>query len=65
MNAFVIAAGCFVPALTSLALKTAANIGPVTVDMGKTACQVPSATEYIAKVQKRGTIGKKRRSAIC
>ena len=65
MNGFVISLGCYVPALTELAVKTAEKIGPVSVDMGKTACKVPLATEYIQKVQKRGTIGKKRATARC
>lgn len=65
MNAFVIAAGCFVAPLTDLAKATAEKIGPVEVDMGDTACQVPLAADYIAKVEKRGTIGKKRKSAKC
>jgi hypothetical protein len=33
--------------------------------MGDTACQIPDAKPYIGKVQKRGTIGKKRRTAKC
>jgi 3-methyladenine DNA glycosylase AlkD len=65
MNGFVIALGSYVPALTDAALKAAAKIGPVTVDMGDTACKVPSAAEYIEKVRKRGTIGKKRKTAKC
>ena len=65
MNQFVIAAGCFVPALTKLALRLGEAIGPVKVDMGNTACQVPFAPDYIRKVEKRGTIGKKRKSAKC
>jgi 3-methyladenine DNA glycosylase AlkD len=65
MNGFVIAAGSFVPALTDLALKTAAKIGPVSVEMDGTACKVPSASEYIEKVRKRGAIGKKRKTAKC
>jgi 3-methyladenine DNA glycosylase AlkD len=65
MNGFVIAVGSYVPALTSLALETAAKVGTVTVDMGGTACKVPSAAEYIQKVQKRGTIGKKRNTVKC
>jgi 3-methyladenine DNA glycosylase AlkD len=65
MNGFVIAAGSYVQALTDAALQTAAALGPVTVDMGGTACKVPSASEYIQKVQKRGTIGKKRKTAKC
>ncbi len=65
MNGFVIAVGSYVRGLTELALKTAAKIGPVSVDMGGTACKVPYAPEYIQKVQKRGTIGKKRKTAKC
>lgn len=65
MNSFVIAVGSYVRALTALALQTAAKVGPVTVDMGGTACKVPSAAEYIQKVQKRGVIGKKRKTAKC
>jgi 3-methyladenine DNA glycosylase AlkD len=65
MNGFVIALGCYVKPLTDLAKKTAEKIGKVSVDMGKTACKVPSATEYIKKVEARGTIGKKRRAARC
>jgi 3-methyladenine DNA glycosylase AlkD len=65
MNSFVIAVGSYVKALTDLALRTAAKIGQVSVDMGNTACKVPLATEYIQKVQKRGTIGKKRKTVKC
>jgi 3-methyladenine DNA glycosylase AlkD len=65
MNGFVIAAGSYVAALTELALQAAAQIGPVAVDMGGTACKVPSAGDYIRKVQQRGAIGKKRKTAKC
>jgi len=65
MNSFVIAVGCYVQSLTDTALQLAEKIGPVTVDMGNTSCQVPFAPDYIRKVQKRGTIGKKRKSAKC
>ncbi|MBI3097373.1 MAG: DNA alkylation repair protein [Planctomycetes bacterium] len=65
MNGFVVSVGCYVRPLTDLALQTAAKIGSVTVDMGGTACKVPNAAEYIRKVQKRGSIGKKRKSAKC
>jgi hypothetical protein len=33
--------------------------------MGGTACKVPDAAEYIQKVQKRGAIGKKRKTTKC
>lgn len=65
MNNFVICVGSYVKPLTELALQTAANIGPVSVDMGKTACKVPNAVEYIRKVEKRGAIGKKRKTVKC
>ena len=65
MNGFVIAVGTHVPGLTDLAIRTAEEIGTVTVDMSDTACKVPPAPDYIRKVQKRGAIGKKRKSARC
>lgn len=65
MNGFVIAVGSYVAPLTELALKTAAQMGKVKVDMGGTACKVPDAAEYIRKVQQRGSIGKKRKSVKC
>lgn len=65
MNGFVIAAGSYVPALTDFALQTGEQIGPVSVDMGNTACAVPFAPDYIRKVQSRGTLGKKRKTARC
>ncbi len=65
MNGFVIASGCFVPSLTNKAIAVAESIGTVYVDMGGTACKVPMATDYIAKVKARGTIGKKKKEARC
>ncbi len=65
MNAFVIAVGSFVQPLTDYAIKVAEKIGPVTADLGNNACQVPFAPDYIRKVQERGTIGKKRKTAKC
>src|SRR5262245_2690435 len=49
MNGFVIAAGTYVRPLTSLALRAAKQMGAVSVDMGGTACKVPSAADYIRK----------------
>jgi hypothetical protein len=63
MNSFVICVGSYVRTLTDLALEIGEKIGPVDVDMGNTACEVPFAPDYIRKVQKRGTIGRKRKSA--
>lgn len=65
MNNFVICVGCYVADLKEEALRVAEAMGRVEVDMGKTACQVPSAPEYIRKVEARGAIGKKRKSVKC
>lgn len=65
MNGFVIAVGSYVPVLTGRAIASAQVVGKVSVDMGGTACQVPSAAESIAKVQARGKHGVKRKSAAC
>jgi len=65
MNNFVIAVGCYVESLTEFALQIGEKIGPVSADLGNNNCQVFSAPDYIRKVQKRGTIGKKRKSAKC
>jgi 3-methyladenine DNA glycosylase AlkD len=65
MNGFVIAVGSYVAALTNLAIQTAQKIGPISVDMGQTECQVPSAVDYIEKVRQRGAIGKKKKTAKC
>ena len=65
MNSFVIAVGSYVQPLTATAIQIAEKIGPVTADLGDTACQVPFAPDYIRKLQQRGTVGKKRKSAKC
>jgi 3-methyladenine DNA glycosylase AlkD len=65
MNGFVIALGSYVRELTDEAIAAGERIGTVYVDMGNTACKVPSAPDYIRKVQQRGTIGKKRKTARC
>jgi len=65
MNGFLMSAGCYVPQLTARVRKAAKTIGPVEVDMGDTACQVPSIEEMIKKVEARGAIGKKRKHARC
>ena len=65
MNNFVIAAGSYVPELTEACKTFGEMLGKVEVDMGGTACKVPQAKEYIEKVEKRGSIGKKRKRAVC
>jgi 3-methyladenine DNA glycosylase AlkD len=65
MNGFVIGLGAYVKSLTDQAIKSAEKIGTVEVDMGDTACKVPLASDYIRKIQARGTVGKKRKTAKC
>jgi 3-methyladenine DNA glycosylase AlkD len=65
MNNFVIAVGSYVKSLTEAAVKIAKKIGLVEVNVGNTACKVPSALDYIKKVQDRGSIGKKRKTVRC
>lgn len=65
MNAFLISVGCYVAPLTEVVLKAAEKIGTVTADLGDNDCQVPDVAEYIAKVEQRGTVGKKRKTAKC
>ncbi len=65
MNGFVIAVGSYATPLTKLAKATAKKVGKVDIDMGGTACKVPLATEYIAKIEKAGRLGKKRKTTRC
>ncbi len=65
MNGFLIALGSYVSELTDEALQAAEQIGEVQVNMGKTACRVPFAPDYIRKVASMGRVGKKRKSARC
>lgn len=62
---FVIALGCYVEAFTAKAKAVAKAIGPVEIDVGDTDCKMPDAVAYIAKVEKMGRIGKKRKTAMC
>jgi 3-methyladenine DNA glycosylase AlkD len=65
MNGFVIAIGTHIKALTEKAVAVSEKIGKVEVFMGKTACKVPLATEYLHKVIDKGRVGKKRKTARC
>jgi 3-methyladenine DNA glycosylase AlkD len=65
MNLFVISLATYVVPLHDAAVKAAKAIGVVTCDMGDTACKVPSALEYISKVEARGNVGKKRKTMRC
>ena len=65
MNNFVISVGGYVKELSALAKDIAKKIGKVSVNLGDTACKVPSAPEYIQKMIDRGTLGKKRKTVRC
>jgi 3-methyladenine DNA glycosylase AlkD len=65
MNSFVISAGGYVPELTDFAITTGNRIGAVTVEMGDTACKTPFSPDYIDKIKKRGSIGKKKKTVKC
>ena len=65
MNGFVIAVGSSVPELTEYAKEIGARIGEVKVHMNGTACKVPLIKEYIEKVESKGRIGNKKKTARC
>ena len=65
MNGFVIAVGSYIIELDKKAIRVANNIGKVKVNIGKTACKVPLAIDYIKKVKEKGKQGRKRKMARC
>lgn len=65
MNGFVIAVGANIKSLTKKALKIAADIGKVEVNMNGTACKVPLAKDYIQKVIDKDRVGLKRKTSRC
>lgn len=65
MNNFVICVGAYVKPLSADAIAAANKIGPVTVNMGNTACKVPFAPEYIEKAKARGSLTKKKKTVKC
>ncbi|RJX41595.1 DNA alkylation repair protein [Paenibacillus pinisoli] len=65
MNGFVISVGTYVRELHEDAIETGRAIGKVHVDVGDTACKVPLAEDYIAKISNRGKVGVKKKTCIC
>ena len=65
MNGFVIAVGSYVTPLLGRAKETARQLGKVDVDMGDTACKVPSAIDCIEKLEAAGRIGRKKKTIRC
>lgn len=65
MNGFVVAVGAYVTPLHEDAVASAKKIGVVTVQTDGSACTVPDATESIAKIEARGSLGKKKKTVKC
>lgn len=65
MNGFVIGVGGYIKELTKDAIETAKKLGDVYVDLEGTACKIPSAADYIKKMEAKGYIGKKRKTVKC
>jgi len=65
MNNFVIAAGGAFPEFTETCKEIGDKIGKVEVNVGNTACKVPSIRSYIEKMEEKGRIGKKKAKAKC
>ena len=65
MNGFVIGVGAYIKELTKEAIEISKKVGDVYVDMEGTACKVPSAVDYIKKIEARGFIGKKKKTVKC
>ncbi len=65
MNGFVIGVGVYIESLTNKALIVAEQVGKVEVNMGRTACKVPLATDYINKAITMEKVGSKRKTARC
>ena len=65
MNTFVINVGCYINELRDEAIAVGKKNGLVDVDMNGTSCKVPDVKEYIEKVDKRGALGKKKKTVKC
>lgn len=65
MNGFVIAVGGSVVSLTQKARKIGKSIGKVSVELGGTACKVPPIVDYIDKMEAKGKLGYKKKTAKC
>lgn len=65
MNQFVIAVGSGIASLTADAIKVGEKVGPIKADRGDTACETPFSPDYIRKIESKGRVGKKRKTARC
>jgi 3-methyladenine DNA glycosylase AlkD len=65
MNNFVMCLGISYLPLHKEAMRVANEIGKVYVDVGKTSCKTPLASEYIQKAVDKGRLGFKRKNVRC
>jgi 3-methyladenine DNA glycosylase AlkD len=65
MNTFLIALGGGIPQFTDKCIALGEQLGKLQVNMGKTACTVPFAPQYILTMKDMGRIGKKKKTAKC
>jgi hypothetical protein len=65
MNGYIIGVGAYIKELAKEAIEISKKIGDVYVDMEGTACKVPSAADYIKKIEARGSLGKKKKTVKC
>lgn len=65
MNGFLISVGAYVRTLSDRAIDIGESVGEVHVDMGRTACKVPFAPDYIRKCLKHGSLARKRKPGMC
>lgn len=65
MNDFLISAGSYVPSLTECAVEAGEKAGKITAHLGNNSCQIPFAPEKIREAEKKGTLGKKRKTVKC
>ena len=65
MNGYIIALGGAVAEYTDRCKQAGDKIGKVEVFMGETACKVPDIKTYIAKMEDKDRIGKKKKTAKC
>ena len=65
MNGYIIALGGAVGEFTERCKQAGETIGKVEVSMGATACKVPDIKSYIAKMEDKNRIGKKKKTAKC
>ncbi len=65
MNGFVISVGTYVAPLLKQAIATAKQVGVVKVDVGDTACKVPLAADYLAKMEAAASPIAKKKTIRC